>query len=161
MVCAFTGHRPERLPWGGDESDPRCLALKQLLLQAVLRACDDGYTTFLCGMARGCDCYFAEAVLAARVTFPAIQLVAMIPCPSQSSFWAEEDRQRHQALCGQCSRVVLHEPVYSPGCMLRRNRHMVSLCQRLITVYDGGRGGTGETVQYAISQGKDLDRLWY
>ena len=35
-VCAFSGHRPERLPWGSDESDPRCQALK-IQLEEKLR----------------------------------------------------------------------------------------------------------------------------
>ena len=29
--CCFTGHRPDKLPWGENESDPRCLALKRRL----------------------------------------------------------------------------------------------------------------------------------
>ena len=33
ICCAFTGHRPARLPWGAHESDPRCLALKEELAQ--------------------------------------------------------------------------------------------------------------------------------
>ena len=31
MVCAFTGHRPEHLPWRTDETDARCAALKAVL----------------------------------------------------------------------------------------------------------------------------------
>ncbi len=27
-TCCFSGHRPPRLPWGSNEADPRCLALK-------------------------------------------------------------------------------------------------------------------------------------
>ena len=42
MVLAFTGHRPEKLPWGSDESDPRCEALKQQLLEAVRAAAGEG-----------------------------------------------------------------------------------------------------------------------
>ena len=61
MVCTFTGHRPERLPWGSDESDARCAALRTLIQRAVTQACADGFDAFLCGMARGCDMYFAEA----------------------------------------------------------------------------------------------------
>ena len=34
-TCCFTGHRPNRLPWGEREDDPRCLALKEQLRQAV------------------------------------------------------------------------------------------------------------------------------
>ena len=68
MICAFTGHRPERLPWGRNEDDLRCAALKTLLRRTVREVYDRGFHTFLCGMARGCDQYFAEAVLAAGRT---------------------------------------------------------------------------------------------
>ena len=30
-TCCFTGHRPNKLPWGEDERAPRCLALKARL----------------------------------------------------------------------------------------------------------------------------------
>ena len=55
MICAFTGHRPERLPWGRNEDDLRCAALKTLLRRTVREVYDRGFHTFLCGMARGCD----------------------------------------------------------------------------------------------------------
>ena len=58
MICAFTGHRPERLPWGRNEDDLRCAALKTLLRRTVREVYDRGFHTFLCGMARGCDQYF-------------------------------------------------------------------------------------------------------
>lgn len=28
-ACTFTGHREEKLPWKNDESDPRCVKLKE------------------------------------------------------------------------------------------------------------------------------------
>ena len=51
VTCSFTGHRPEKLPWGEDESDIRCAQLKERLFDAVLAAYDQGYRHFLCGMA--------------------------------------------------------------------------------------------------------------
>ena len=65
-TCSFTGHRPEKLPWRGDESDPRCLALKERLAAAVEDAYDKGMRHFMCGMARGADFYFCDAVLELR-----------------------------------------------------------------------------------------------
>ena len=162
MICAFTGHRPERLPWGSDESDARCAALRTLIQRAVTQACADGFDAFLCGMARGCDMYFAEAVLAARETFPQIRLTAMIPCPTQPDAWLEAERARYARLLAACDAVCVLEPVYSDGCMLRRNRAMVDAAERVITVYDGGAaGGTAAAVRYAQRRGRELVRLWY
>ena len=69
-TCCFTGHRPDKLPWGSRESDPRCLTLKRRLTQAVEGAYAQGMRHFICGMARGTDLYFAEAVLALRLERP-------------------------------------------------------------------------------------------
>lgn len=162
MVCTFTGHRPERLPWGSEESDARCAALRTLIQCAVTQACADGFDVFLCGMARGCDMYFAEAVLAARETFPQIRLTAMIPCPTQPDAWPQAERARYARLLAACDAVCVLEPVYSDGCMLRRNRAMVDAAERVITVYDGGAaGGTAAAVRYAQRRGRELVRLWY
>ena len=38
VTCCFSGHRPVRLPWGRNEADPRCLALKARLDQALEEA---------------------------------------------------------------------------------------------------------------------------
>ena len=92
MVCAFTGHRPHKLPWGSEEQDPRCIAVKTVIEKRLMEALDLGCHTFLCGMAQGCDLYFAEAVLRLRQLRPEIRLIAMLPCPGQADVWREEDR---------------------------------------------------------------------
>lgn len=160
MICAFTGHRPQRLPWGSCEDDPRCIALKQMIASAVDRAADLGFTTFLCGMARGCDTFFAEAVIQKMQDRPEISLIAMVPCPEQPDKWSKLDRSRYRGLLEKCSAVEILEPVYKNGCMLRRNRAMVDRAQMLISVYDGGGGGTGQTVRLAEKSGLEIIPLW-
>ena len=155
MVLAFAGHRPEKLPWGSDESDPRCDALKRQIFDAVRTAAGEGYDTFLCGMARGCDFYFAEAVIA-----QGLRLEAWLPCPSQADRWSEEDQRRYTALLMDCAAVYMTEPEYSQGCMLRRNRKMVDDADGLLTVYDGSPGGTGAAIDYARKRGKRITGLW-
>ena len=100
-----TGHRPGKLPWGSDESDPRCAALKAQILEAVRTAAGEGYDTFLCGMARGCDLYFAEAVLSLG-----LRLEAYLPCPSQTRAWPESDRARQTGLLLGCAAVLQRAP---------------------------------------------------
>ena len=160
MVCAFTGHRPEQLSWGADERDARCAALKLQLGRMILRAFDAGCSTFLCGMARGCDMYFAEQVLLARETHAQMRLVAMIPCPSQPAMWPADERARYDALVAACDEVRVLEPSYSDGCMLRRNRAMVEAADVLITVFDGTPGGTAATVRYAGKLGCEIWPVW-
>ena len=75
-ACCFTGHRPEKLPWGADELDARCVRLKEELFCHVEGVYLAGCTHFICGMARGCDFYFAEAVLALRQKYPEVTLEA-------------------------------------------------------------------------------------
>ena len=155
MVLAFTGHRPEKLPWGSDETDPRCAALKRQISDAVRAAALEGYDTFLCGMARGCDLYFAEAVLSLG-----LRLEGYLPCPSQTDRWSEKDRARQRSLLLDCAAVYMVEPQYSPGCMLRRNQRMVDAADALLTVYDGSPGGTGAAIDYAKRRGKTVAGLW-
>lgn len=82
ISCSFSGHRPEKLPWGDNERDERCLALKDAIRQMVEKAYADGYRHFICGMARGCDTYFCEEVLQLRRRVQDITLEAAIPCLS-------------------------------------------------------------------------------
>ena len=54
-ACAFTGHRPKKLPWRTDETAPGCVALKELLAAQIGALVEDGCTEFLSGMAEGTD----------------------------------------------------------------------------------------------------------
>lgn len=58
-TCCFTGYREYKLPWGSDESDPRCRKLQQQIFDAVDAVYADGIRHFICGMANGCDLYFS------------------------------------------------------------------------------------------------------
>ena len=78
MSVCFSGYRPEKLPWGGDESDPRCAALKKRLYDAAESACAEGYRHFICGMARGVDLYACEAVLQLREKYRDVTVEAAI-----------------------------------------------------------------------------------
>ena len=159
-TCCFTGHRPDKLPWGADESDPRCLDLKGRLREALEQAYEAGYRHFVCGMARGGDLYFAQAVLALRECHPEVTLEGARPCESQADRWPEADRRRYQEILDQCDYETLVQYGYDRGCMARRNRYMVDHSARIIAVYNGiPRGGTAQTLLYAMRQGLETHIL--
>lgn len=157
-TCCFTGHRPDKLPWGTDETDVRCIALKKRLFQAVERAYQAGCRHFICGMARGCDLYFCQAVLDLRSRCPEVTVEGAIPCESQTDSWPKAERLRHEQLLDQCNFETMVQHRYDRGCMMRRNRYMVDRSCRIIAVYDGiPKGGTANTLAYALKQDLTID----
>ena len=155
-TCCFTGHRPGKLAWGGDERDPRCQALKLEIAARLDGIVQTGYRHFICGMARGVDTYCGEITLALRAQYPEITLEAAIPCPSQPEGWTPEQQARWQALVERCDYETMVQDHYSAGCMQRRNRYMVDHARRLIAVFDGQEGGTRRTVEYAMRRGLEI-----
>lgn len=151
--CCFTGHRPTKLPWRYDETDPRCLTLKRRIRDAVEGAYEQGYRHFLCGMAQGCDLYFCECVLELRRLHPDVTVEAAIPCPTQADAWPAVQRERYQALVSACDYETMVSARYSSSCMLRRDRYMVDHASLLIAAFDGSSGGTRYTVEYALKRG--------
>lgn len=156
-TCCFTGHRPEKLPWGCDEDDLRCLSLKERIAAALEEAYAAGMRHFICGMALGADFYFCEAVLALRERHGDLTVEAAIPCEEQAAHWREADRQRYFSLVERCDFETMVQHHYDRGCMLRRNRYMVDRSAMLIAAYDGLMGGTMYTIQYAMKKGLEVN----
>lgn len=152
---SFTGYRPEKLPFFG-EDDPMCIDLKDRIYKKIEELADDGATEFCSGMALGVDTWSAEAVLRLKETRPEIKLIAVIPCPDQDSRWTSEDKKRYRSILERADRRLMISPKYSKGCMYKRNRALVDMCDVLVAVYDGKAGGTKYTVEYAESLGRDM-----
>lgn len=153
LRCSFTGHRPMKLPWGMNEEDPRCAALKQELAARLDGLYQLGYRRFLCGMAIGCDMYFAEAVLALREQHPDVRLEAVIPFGDQPGRWNAAQRKRYNGLLNSADDVVVLQTVYTPDCMMRRNRYLVDHAEVLLACFNGKPGGTMNTILYAQRSG--------
>ena len=151
--CCFTGHRPMKLPWGMNERDPRCTALKLELAARLEAIYALGYRHFLCGMAIGCDMYFAEAVLALREVHGDVTLEAAIPFGDQPGRWDEAQRRRYNSLIDRADKVTVLQIGYTSDCMMQRNRYMVDRSSLLLACFDGRPGGTMNTILYAERSG--------
>ena len=154
-TCAFTGHRPQNLPFGFHEEDERCIRLKQLLREQIVNLIEHkGVAHFISGMAIGVDLYAAEIVLGLKASYPGITLESAIPCKSQAEKWSEPLRDRYFDIASWCDKETLLQTRYTPDCMDKRNRYMVDHADVLLAVWDGSPSGTGKTVRYAQQQGK-------
>ena len=157
--CSFTGHREGKLPWRGNENDPRCIRLKECIYDAVEAVYRSGITHFICGMATGCDFYFCEAVIELRNTHPEITIEAAVPFAQQSKKWDETQRRRYERLITECDYQTVVQREYSSECYMRRNRYMVDSSAILIAAYNGRAGGTMSTLLYAIRNGLEVIQL--
>ena len=156
ITCCFTGHRPSKLPWGYREDDLRCLDLKMDIVQALVSLYQRGFRHFLCGMAEGCDLYFAESLLLLRQVHADVTLGAAVPFRGQADRWSAEQRERYHRILDGCDSVFLQQEQYAPGCMMARNRYMVNHASLLLACYNGEAGGTRNTILYAREQGLEI-----
>lgn len=153
-TCCFTGHRPQTLPWGYNEDDPRCINLKHRLKGEILCAIHDhNIHYFLSGMAQGVDTWAAEIVLELQRDY-SISLECVLPCRDQALHWPYESRRRYRTILQRCNQVTLLQPHYSRDCFQRRNQYMIHHSRLVIAVWNGTPSGTGSTVQYAKSSGR-------
>lgn len=158
-TCCFTGYREHKLPWGSDESDPRCRKLQQQIFDAVDAVYADGIRHFICGMANGCDLYFFDAARYLRLSHPEVTIEAAIPFSGQADRWRPELRARYDYDLRQCDYQTLVQEAYTLDCMMRRNRYMVDASRILIAAFDGRPGGTARTLEYAARRKLEIIQL--
>ena len=149
--CAFSGYRPQKMPFGFNESDPRCVEFKARLREAIEGLIGEGYAHFISGGALGMDMYAAVAVLELRRRYPWIILEMVSPFDAQSAKWDSPCRKRHARLFAQADMVTVISHEYTRSCMFARNRYLVNNADLLLAAWDGQPGGTAMTVQYARS----------
>ena len=153
-TCAFTGHRPQHLPFGMNENDERCVKLKEELKEQIINLIEaENVTHFITGMALGVDLYAAEIVLDLKARYPSITLESAIPCETQAVKWSMAQRERYYDIAAQCDKETMLQSHYTPDCMDKRNRYMVDHADFIIAVWDGRPSGMGKTVTYA--RGRD------
>ena len=156
-VCCFTGHRPQKLPFGFNEQDERCIKLKEALKEKiVLMIEENGVTDFISGMAIGTDIFAAEIVLELKKQYPQLWLECALPCETQAAKWREADRDRYFDIISRCDKETLLQTRYTPDCMQNRNKYMVDKSDYIIAVWDGTPSGTGNTVRYAKKCDKEV-----
>lgn len=160
-ICAFTGHRPQGLPFRFNEADNRCIGLKRELREQIIRLIkEEGVTFFITGMAQGVDIYAAEIVLELKSMYPDIKLECAIPFETHSSKWPDEIRKRYWNIVNKCDKKTVLQILHTPDCMQKRNCYMVDHADVILAVWNGRRrSGTGNTINYAVQKKKLIYRI--
>jgi uncharacterized phage-like protein YoqJ len=154
-VCSFTGYRSQKLHQALGDNDIE--ELKDKLRAEISGLLNRDFTVFRCGMALGADMLFADVVLEFKRRYPGVRLEAVIPCLGQDKAWNEKQREKYHYLIENANQVILvSNSDYFDGCMQIRNRYLAENCDLLLAVFDGKRGGTMQTVEYAKKLGRKI-----
>lgn len=147
-TVAFTGHRPDKL--GGYKlPNSTYLYVCQQIEKTLIEVKPD---RIISGMALGVDQWAAFIAWKLKIPF-----LAAIPFINQESMWPEQSRKTYHALLKVASeQVIVSEGAYSAEKMQIRNAWMVDHCDKLIAIWDGTPGGTGNCVKYAQAVGKEI-----
>lgn len=153
-TLCFTGHRAQKLPWGFNENDVRCDTMKEKLQNEIEKSINEGYTTFLTGMALGFDIICTEILLKIKKKYKNIKIIGAIPCKTQDCKWQEKDKKRYREILAQLDGIrCIYDKYIGAECMLERNRYMVNHSSKMIALFNGQYGGTKSTIDYAKKQG--------
>ena len=153
-VCCFSGHRvisPELV-----------VQLPALLDSKLSSLIENGFSTFKAGGAIGFDMICALKVLEMKKRYPShnIRLELCLPCPEQSAFFRETDKEIYNYVLAHADSISYAEKVYVSGCMFRRNRMLVDGSDLCLSYLASKKGGTAYTVSYAKEKGVEVVNLY-
>lgn len=144
--CCFTGHRPEKLKIPEDR-------LVLLLEEEIRKAIVGGFTTYITGMAKGTDIVAGEIILRLREQDGRLKLICALPHPGFGLHWGGGWTERFQRVlaAADLSRTIC--PSFSYVSYQVRNKWLVDHSSLVIGVFNGERGGTKNTLDYAKRTG--------
>ncbi len=138
---------------GGTTSVSYESVIREKLRLAIGQLVEEGFDTFICGMATGFDLMAGEAVCDFIESGAAVTLVAAIPFPGQADRFAPADRLLYERVLGYAAHTHTLCPSYRKECYHLRNDFLVAGASVLLCFYNGSPGGTRYTVRKALRAG--------
>lgn len=153
-ICCIVGHQPANLPFGSNESDERCIRLKEKLKSAIEdQITNNAITRFICPMNIGAELFAAEIIEGLQTEGKNITLTAMLPFELQAADWPEDGRERFFETVRRCNEEKLVQSHYDDMCMANTAQFMTDVANCVIAVWNGKPGDVGITVQMAENKG--------
>ncbi|MBQ8254456.1 MAG: DUF1273 family protein [Clostridia bacterium] len=151
-TCAcFTGHRAMT------ESEIKDAAV--LVSEQIKKLYVRGVRNYFAGGAIGFDLAAAVTVLNMKRVYPDITLNLALPCPEYQSKWTRAEIELFNRVRSRADSEVYVSESYHRGCMQMRNKYMVDKSVFCIAYLREKRGGTYNTVAYALKKGIEVINL--
>ncbi|MEG1887182.1 MAG: SLOG family protein [Oscillospiraceae bacterium] len=158
--CCFTGYRPQKFPFSLTVFSEDYKRFTLSLGDTIYGLYKSGIRNFYYGAAYGFDIIAAEAVVQLKTMFDDINLIAVVPFLGQEKMWDVFWQQRYNKILELSDEKIVVSTDYHGGAYQIRNRYMVDRSGTIVAFSDGKRGGTQNTINYALSQNKKVINIW-
>ena len=148
-TCCFTGHRPEKLMGTEDY-------IRSRLAEEIWNAINDGYTTFITGMAPGVDTWAAQEVMRQKAANSDIKMICAVPFKGVEKKRTQEEQALFNTILNAADMVEYICTKYQHWAFQARDRWMVDHAARVIAVFNGTHGGTAITINIAKEKERDI-----
>ena len=135
-ICAIIGCSPMCFPWGFDEEDEGCAALKLILMNRITRLRSEGCTRFSVCMDCGAGLYAAEILHGLKESDDDLETICYVPYEEQATKWTPELRDRYFNALAECTEVVSVSYEKTVGCEFKAHLEAINEADTVIAVYD-------------------------
>ena len=135
-TCAIIGCSPMCFPWGFDEEDEGCAALKLILINQITKLRGEGCTRFAVSMDCGVGLYVAEILHGLKGSDDALETICYVPYEEQATKWTPELRDRYFNALAECTEVVNVGFEKTVGCEFKAHLEAMKEADTVIAVYD-------------------------
>jgi len=154
-TLCFTGQRPKSLPTNelDKKMSEKYVYIIKKLNELIIESIENGYTYFISGLAQGIDLLASELVLSLKQYYPFLVLECAIPFLNQFSEYSPSEKERYFNIIRNADFVTLVSKEHSSTVYMRRNKYMVDKSSKVLAVWNGNKGGTYNTLEYAKKKG--------
>ena len=156
-TCAIIGCSPMCFPWGFDEEDEGCAALKLILINQISKLRGEGCTRFHISMDCGVGLYAAEILQGLKGSEEELETICYIPYEEQATKWTPELRDRYFNALAACTEIVNVAYEKTVDCEFKAHLAAINEADTLIAVYDPDDPRC-EREAAAVAVAKMLDR---
>ena len=137
-TCAIIGCSPMCFPWGFDEEDEGCAALKLILINQITKLRVEGCTRFAVSMDCGVGLYAAEILHGLKEQDDALKTICYVPYEEHATKWTPELRDRYFNALAACTEIVNVAYEKTVDCEFKAHLAAINEADTLIAVYDPG-----------------------
>ena len=121
--------------------------------RAIDKAIQNGFTTFITGMAQGVDIWAAEIVLERKKHNSALHLICAVPHIGFEKRRNKNEKERFRSIIQNADYTQVICDHYFKACYQKRNEFMVDNSNLVIAVWNGAVSGTKNTILCAQRKG--------